>query len=188
MNRRIAGLAGILVRSVIAAVILMLQRFPGQPAQDHDRARDLEKLAANYEYRLTTGSSYRLTNGLFEVNRSLDDQVYVKLRAVVVGDLNGDGRSDVAVILSSNYGGSGTFLEVTALVDTGRALKQANGLELGDRVEIKNLKVEAGEIVIDMLTHGPDDPMCCPSLKTTRCFRLTEGRLTEEVGRDSRAP
>jgi hypothetical protein len=179
MNSQIAGFARVVVLSFVASGILALLWRSNLPAQDRKEGTELEKLAGNFEYRLTTGSKYRLTNGLFEEDRSLDDQVRIRLCAAAAGDLNGDGLGDAVAILTSNYGGSGSFYELTALVNQGAAMEQANSVELGDRVEIKGLKVEAGAVVVDMLAHGPDDPMCCPTMKTTRRFRLKDGLLTE---------
>jgi hypothetical protein len=34
---------------------------------------------------------------------------------------------------------------------------------LGDRIQINALSIENNKIVVDMITHGPEDPMCCPT-------------------------
>jgi len=138
---------------------------------------EIKNLAMNFEYALLDGSKYRLKNGLHESGSGLGDYVSLKLAALAVGDLNNDGQSEAAVILVSNFGGSGSFNELTVLVNKGRNLEQTNNLELGDRVEIKNLTITGGEIKLHLLTHGPEDPMCCPSQKTTLICELAAGRL-----------
>ena len=37
--------------------------------------------------------------------------------------------------------------------------------DLEDRVKINSLSIQSGEIIIDMVTHGPNDPACCPTVK-----------------------
>ncbi|MGD8902000.1 MAG: hypothetical protein PVI67_00405, partial [Anaerolineae bacterium] len=44
--------------------------------------------------------------------------------------------------------------------------------QLGDRVQINALFIQNGEIVVDMVTHGPDDPMCCPTQQVVQTFAL----------------
>ncbi len=138
---------------------------------------EIKNLARNFEYCLLDGSKYRLKDGWYESGSGPDDYVRVKLAALAVGDLNHDGQPEAAVVLVSNFGGSGSFYELTVLVNRGQDLEQTNNLELGDRVEIKSLAVSGGKINLHLLTHGPEDPMCCPSQKTTLVFHLAAGRL-----------
>lgn len=72
--------------------------------------KEIMNLTRNYEYRLLYGSSYRLKDGKYEVGTRLADYVSVRLADLAVGDLNADGRPEVAVILVSNFGGSGFFM------------------------------------------------------------------------------
>lgn len=95
------------------------------------------------------------------------------------GDLNGDGVQDAAVLLAENSGGSGVFIYLAAMVDqNGVPVNQATTL-LGDRIQINALTIENGEIVLDMVTQGPDDPFCCPTLEVLLRFRLQGDRLVE---------
>ncbi|MDI6845547.1 MAG: hypothetical protein QME28_05345 [Candidatus Saccharicenans sp.] len=138
---------------------------------------DLIQLAKNFEYRLSDGSRYRLEDGKYEAGDSLKDYARLRLADLAIGDLNGDGKMDVAVVLVSNFGGSGHFYELTALLNDGRSLRQANNLELGDRVNIESLEIEDQRIRIMILTHGPDDPMCCPSQEKELVAYLKGGKL-----------
>lgn len=173
------------VRVIFLALVVFLltllipgwTRPNGARSQAAFSEKEIRNLARNFEYTLVDGSKYRLKNGLYESGEGLDNYVSLKLADLAVGDLNNDGEPEAAVILVSNFGGSGSFYELTVLVNRGQNLEQTNSLELGDRVDIKKLAVSRGKIRIDLLTHGPDDPMCCPSQKTTLIYGLTEGRL-----------
>ena len=91
---------------------------------------------------------------------------------VALGDLDGDGRADAAVVLISQPGGSGTFFDLVAVLDKqGEAVPVASEF-LGDRIELKSLRIEDGEIVVDMVTQGPDDPLCCPTQEETRRYSI----------------
>jgi hypothetical protein len=48
---------------------------------------------------------------------------------------------------------------------------------LDDRPIIKDLGVEDGEIFVSVIVHKQDDPMCCPTLATTRRYRLNDLNL-----------
>lgn len=139
----------------------------------------LRKLVRNFEYTLDIGSKYKLEDGHFEQGQSIENFVNIRLDSSAFGDLNDDGLLDAAVILVANYGGSGFFYELTALINDGAAFHQTNSLELGDRVKIEKLRIDQGKIIINMLTHGPNDPSCCPSKKAVLFFKLRNGQLSE---------
>jgi hypothetical protein len=98
-----------------------------------------------------------------------------------LGDLNQDGLEDAAVVLAENSGGSGVFLYLAAVVDQNGTPANVATQLLGDRVEIKSVAIDGGEIVIDMVTQGPDDPFCCPSMEVTLRYRLEGDRLVEQT-------
>ena len=96
-----------------------------------------------------------------------------------VGDLDGDGWADAAVILASTTGGSGTFQDLAVVLNRrGVAVNEATFF-LGDRVPADRVRIEGAEIHIQLTMHGPADPMCCPTVETTRRFRLEGGEILE---------
>lgn len=139
----------------------------------------LESLAKNFEYALGPSSKYRLKDGLYEEGKSMADYARIRLDSLATGDLNGDSLEELAVILASNFGGSGHFYMLTVLINKGDRFIQTNNLELGDRVNIQSLAISQGKISIEMLTHGPDDPMSSPSLKVKSSFQLDGDVLKE---------
>lgn len=100
------------------------------------------------------------------------------------GDLNNDGVDDAAVVLATSGGGSGTFISLEAVInDNGRPNHVATAM-LGDRVELKSISIESGEILVDMITHGPDDPMCCPTLEVGQKYKLQGDTLVQLSSED----
>jgi hypothetical protein len=96
------------------------------------------------------------------------------------GDLNGDGKTDAGVVYWVNYGGSGSFFALTAVLDTSANPINVGHAPLGDRVVVGRIRLDRGTVLLDMVVHAEDDPQCCPSDTVVRRFRLDPlaGRLS----------
>jgi len=95
------------------------------------------------------------------------------------GDLNGDGVDDAAVILIESSGGSGSFIYLAAVINEDGTPVNVATQFVGDREQVKAISIEDGEITLNMVTHGPDDPMCCPTQEVTKRYRLAGDQLVE---------
>lgn len=100
------------------------------------------------------------------------------------GDLNGDGVDDAGVVLATSGGGSGTFISLEAVINDKGTPKHVASAPLGDRAQIKSVAIESGEITVDMVTHGPEDPMCCPTLEVTQKYELQGDALVQLPSED----
>ncbi len=99
------------------------------------------------------------------------------LDEVAYGDVTGDKNADAVVVVAVNTGGSGVFHNLALVVDRdGRPVNIA-AVELGDRVKVQSLAVDDGRVVIDLITHGPSDPMCCPTLRVVQTYELQGDQL-----------
>jgi hypothetical protein len=90
---------------------------------------------------------------------------------VAVGDLNADGENEVAALVSENYGGTGVFVFLAVYTNVNRKLTFQTSTMVDDRPQLNALSIEQDEIALDAVIHGSEDPMCCPTLKTTRHYR-----------------
>ena len=73
----------------------------------------------------------------------------------VTGDLNGDGRDDVAFLLTQETGGSGTFFYVVAALDLPGGLVGTEGLFLGDRIAPQTTELRPdGVVVVNYADHA----------------------------------
>jgi heat shock protein HslJ len=106
-------------------------------------------------------------------------ELLIRLMDVAFGDLDGDGVSDAAVVLVTDPGGSGTFYELAAVVNQDGNPEHVATISLGDRAQIEALSVKAGQIVVEMITHGPDDPMCCPTQQVVQTYALQGDGLVQ---------
>lgn len=93
------------------------------------------------------------------------------------GDLNGDGKHEIAVVLAANLGGSGTFMYLAVLEQQSGELVNLTTLALGDRVRVESLAIDSQRIAAEIREFGPDDPMCCPSQTGRRSWALQADKL-----------
>jgi hypothetical protein len=138
-----------------------------------------EATLKNATYTLPDIGAVQLKDGSFEhkYGEGATQVNKVGYMQAALGDLNGDKADDAAVILWANTGGSGTFIYLVAVVNQNDAPQQVAAQLLGDRVKVQNLAVQNGQIVINVLIFGPNDPMCCPSQLVIRTYRLEGGAL-----------
>jgi hypothetical protein len=134
----------------------------------------------NAEYQLgatDTLQVVQLTDGKFEQGTPGDaDFIWVFVTDfVAVGDLNADGQEEVAALVSENYGGTGIFVFLTVYENVNGRLTFQTSNMVDDRPQLNALSNENGEIFLEAVIHGPDEPMCCPTLRTMRHYRLVEG-------------
>lgn len=83
-----------------------------------------------------------------------------------------DGREAAATILATQMGGSGTFYDLAVVpFENGQPGPAATAF-LGDRVQLNSVSITDGQIVVDMITHSADDPMCCPTQHVMQVYAL----------------
>jgi hypothetical protein len=86
-------------------------------------------------------------------------------------------KDAAAAILVTDPGGSGTFYDLALLVRGTQGWTNQAIAFLGDRIKIHSLSITDNEVVVDMTTQGPGDPMCCPTLHVVQRFVWKEDRL-----------
>ena len=146
-------------------------------------APDYVTLLRAAEYQLGGIDALRtvqLTDGVYQNGQPGDsDYAFVKMTDFTAkGDLNGDGRDEYVALVGENYGGSGTFVFIALFNEVGgRMVFQASRI-VDDRPQINGLLIENGEVLLDAVIHGAEDPFCCPTLKTVRHYDLfSDGQL-----------
>jgi heat shock protein HslJ len=90
-----------------------------------------------------------------------------------------DSTPFAAAILVTDPGGSGTFYDLAIVVERDGNPVNVAVTGLGDRVVIESLAVENGEIVVQMVKQGPDDPMCCPTQRLVERYALQGDQLAQ---------
>ncbi|MFN8471058.1 MAG: hypothetical protein U0822_02460 [Anaerolineae bacterium] len=135
---------------------------------------------ATYKIEGAPSGAVTLTNGEYRAPAAPGSasEFVVKLTDnVVVGTLNG--QPAAAVVLTSSGGGSGTFYHLAIMVDqSGKPVNVATTL-LGDRVKINGVSITNNQVVVDLVTHGPSDPMASPTLRQVWTYELRGGQLVK---------
>lgn len=136
----------------------------------------------NAVYFSEWSSRVRLTNGIYRERIVQDSATELIVRLgnyFAFGDLNHNGVNEAAAILITDGGGSGTFRDLVVLTNCNGSPKHIATASLGDRVRVQSLTIRSGHILVEMITHGPNDPMASPSLRVWEQYRLQQGKLVK---------
>lgn len=193
-NRRLAIMGAILVSLVLMLLIAgctpIVQTPIAQPATD-----DYDAVLANmtYQSEYTQDGTATLVDGVYAEpaapGSAISTTVTLMPQFTAVGELNG--QPAAAAILATDPGGSGTFVDLAVVTDVAGVPTNVATTNLGDRVEVQSVTIANNQIAVDMLTAGPDDPMCCPSQEVVQTYELQGDQLvlvdTQAVGTNSAA-
>lgn len=136
---------------------------------------------ATYQSDFTESGSVTLTNGVYRapIVEDAASELIVELTEHIAAGTLADGQEALAVILTTQSGGTGAFFDLAVIVQQEDQLVNVAKTQLGDRVVINDLAIENGEIRVDMVTQGPDDPMCCPTQQVMETYALQDGELVQ---------
>ncbi len=150
-------------------------------SRDREPRRMTMHMLENAEYRteFSPGGRVRLVDGVHreEIVAGAAAELIVSLGKAAIGDLDGDGFEDAAVILVTHAGGSGTFRHLAAVLNRNGTPEHVAALFLGDRIKVNSLFIRSGKIEAEMLIHDSDDPMPQPTLKMVQKYELRNDTL-----------
>jgi heat shock protein HslJ len=119
----------------------------------------------NLEYSIG-GRGFRLVDGVAEAPAAPGSAARIVTRYFgneARGDLNGDGREDIAFLLTHEPGGSGTFFYVAAALDLPSGLVGTEALLLGDRIAPQSTELRPdGTIVVSYAERAPGEGFATP--------------------------
>lgn len=145
---------------------------------------------AEYASQWAQSGRAKLVNGQYRESAAPGAATEILVRATeysALGDLDGDGIGDGVMVLESDPGGSGVFFDLVAALNRNGEPVTLAPVPLGDRVEVNELTLEDGSVLVSLTKHGPDDPQCCPTLDVTLEYRLSGDRLVSVDQEPSRA-
>lgn len=123
-----------------------------------------------------------LVNGFFEAESAPGSATKITTRYFgneAFGDLNGDGKEDVAFLLTQSTGG-GTFFYVVAALETASGVEGTNAIFLGDRIAPQNTSIENGVITVNYADRNPGEPFTTqPSLGISKYLKVEANLLVE---------
>lgn len=113
------------------------------------------------------------TDSQWSMNLDTDSSSYA------TGDFNNDGLSDIAAIITANGGGSGDFAYLVLFTNNKGTPQYMTAQELGDRITVNKISYNDGVFSADIITQGPNDPMCCGTLHQISQFKLKNNTLVQ---------
>jgi len=83
------------------------------------------------------------------------------------------------VVITTETGGTGTFYELALLTTESEGWENSDTVLLGDRLQVNSVAIAEDSIVVEIKTHGPDDPQCCPTMDSRKRYTIQNGLLVE---------
>jgi len=135
---------------------------------------------ATYSSELVPDGRVTVTNGSFSVESTPGAVTMTTLDLtgqIAYGDLNG--TPSAAVVTGSSGGGTGFFYIISLMqAQDGKATEVAT-TGTGDRSPVLALVIENNQVMVDYLTQGPDQPMCCGNLRVVDTYALEGNKLNQ---------
>ena len=114
---------------------------------------------------------FSLSNGVAEIAAAPGSAGKNTIRVVgepVMGDADGDGDRDAALLIQNDPGGSGTFYYAVVAINSGGVYRASNALLLGDRIEPQNIEFTDGRFAYTFAERRAGEPMVArPSVEKT---------------------
>ena len=157
-------LAGLLIASAAALAVLFLVMRSAVQQSVETGTQALRNITVNLD-----GAPVTLQDGVATEPAALGSATQSTVRIVgepVMGDATGDGKTDAALLIESDPGGSGTFYYAVLAVDTNGTYQATNAVALGDRIDPQDVEFTGGRFVYRFLERKPDEPMAAaPSVE-----------------------
>ena len=98
----------------------------------------------------------------------------------VFGDLDGNGKTDAAILLVQDPGGSGTFYYVAAALGTDGEYSGTEAVFIGDRIKPEDMDIRNGTVLVKYKDRKPNDAMSVsPSILKSHMLTVKNGKLAE---------
>jgi len=108
------------------------------------------------------------------------DQVTLDDALRVVGDLDADGQDEVVALLTHSPGGTAAWSYLAVVKRVDGSLRNVSTVAIGDRVQIRDARIENGKLITRIVRAGPNDAACCPGEIAQQTWALDHGRLSPQ--------
>jgi len=178
MNKKtLIGLIVIFITLAVGAKVFFLADSPLNnfiPTQDLSHSVfDGKNATFNIEKEPIT-----LTNGISEKPAAPDSASKIITRYFgneAIGDINRDGLSDTAFLVTQESGGTGIFYYVVVAIQTAKGYQLTDAFLIGDRIAPQTTKIEADTLLVNFSDRKQDEPMSTPpSLGKTLLLTVTQ--------------
>ncbi len=174
-------LLGIVAVLIIALLIWFVFNSPSLVSKDE--IRDSNLFPTDYKNATYTieGRQIKLTNGVAETPIAPESDSVITTRYFgneLKTDLNGDGREDIAFVLTQDTGGSGTFYYAVSALNTPEGFIGSDGFLLGDRIAPQSTNISTDTrhkyvVVFNYADRALGEPMTAkPSIGKSAYLKL----------------
>ena len=129
------------------------------------------------------GQTVALKDGLSQVPAAPGSASLVTTRYLgktARGDLTGDGRKDLAFLVTRDGGGSGQFYYVVAAINGANGYRTTNAFLIGDRIDPQSLRIGSNELQVNFMGRERDEPMTAtPSRASVLLLKVTPNGVLE---------
>lgn len=167
---------------------IIVRLYPAVVAPDGVRAQTpsavqdpagLAKSVLNIEYDLGDENYRRARFRAGSFRGSLGFEAWVEPHFTTIVDLDGDGRKDAVVLIKVTGGGSGVFRFLYPVLQKRDSVSAGQFVHLGDRTDVRGISTHGSRVLIDMVEHGPNDGMCCPTVHRLHTLEYRHGGLVD---------
>ena len=149
---------GVLVGAVaIAGFIRFNFTSGGDVVSDRKSSPEISDLTITIDTQ-----EFAMSDGVAVIPPSQGSETANTLRLIgapVMGDSDGDGNPDAALLVQHDPGASGTFYYAVVAINDGGSYRASNALLLGDRIEPRAVEFADGRFVYTYAERKPGDSM-----------------------------
>jgi heat shock protein HslJ len=148
-----------------------------------DMLNSLRRVLGNLSYAgIFPDHEITLKDGYFAYSEGGIGTPHVSLvdRLILTGDLNADGAQDAIFMLDDDSEGSGRLTFLVAVLSVFTNPQPLEAVILAGRSGVKSMALDGSQVVVDIVSHGPEDADCCPSWNMQVVYSLEDGQLVEK--------
>ena len=155
MNKTTISIIGIIMFFIVGLMLLSGKIYKGMGEMTYNGTK-----LKNISVQIGT-DTFNLANGKAEIEitpGSATKNTLMLFGEPVMGDLDGDGDLDAALLFANNPGGSGTFYYAVLAINNDGAYKATNAMFLGDRIAPQTVEIHDGRAVYNFAERKPGEP------------------------------
>lgn len=164
--------------SLILLLVAVLEFAAAKVSAQGDDTRDRLSTAQIRNIFLQAdglGGGIPMADGLSQETNANGEVIatYQIINPIALGNLNGDDAGDAAmVLLAIPADGSPVTYSLHAVLNNNGEVERVAFAVLENAVRVLNLAIRDGQIVVDMIKLGENDPECCPATPVRQIYQL----------------